>query len=138
MVVHGPDAGSRIVASREPSTIGRGRDSSLVLRDRSVSRRHLEVVATISGLRVRSLEGAAPFLIGESEHSSATLAVGDKLMIGDTLLAVFGDPPGDDVEITNATTLLSGMAADAKCLAAIFALSEALDSVTDTDGIQVV
>ena len=137
-VVAGADLGSRIEVDRRPRSVGRGRDADLVLRDRTVSRRHLEVVAVDEALRVAVFADAAPFVVDGRPLLSFDAQPGDRIMLGNTVLLVAtgasvegrASEPGEHAA-SDVKTLLTGAALDVRGLAGVFALVEALDAATD-------
>jgi two-component system, NtrC family, response regulator AtoC len=120
-------------------TVGRSRDADLFLDDVTVSRQHLELSAAADGVLVRALAGAQPFIHGNRTTAEATVRVGEHIAIGKTVLsfalrqAAASEPAASIAASpnTSATGLLSGVGGAVRGLAAVFALSEALDGVTD-------
>jgi DNA-binding NtrC family response regulator len=143
VVARGLGAGQRLAveAERRRYVIGRGSDVDLPLLDRRVSRRHLEVEATPTGVRIRVCEGAARFLLNGEERDNAEAVPGDEILLGNTMLAVVERAPAPNpgrratdarhaTEVTEATEvheLLSGMAGEVQGLSAVFGLIESLD-----------
>ncbi|WAX56143.1 FtsK/SpoIIIE domain-containing protein [Jatrophihabitans cynanchi] len=89
-VVGGPDAGRAIALGPGPARIGRHRDSTLVLADPDVSRRHAEVWVGTAGPQVRELGSAnGSWIEGEPVTGRpVALAPGRYLRLGDTVLCV--------------------------------------------------
>jgi len=139
VVSAGPDLGARMAVANDPALVGRDRKAALRLTDLTVSRRHLQVLKTNDAVDVRTLEGAAPFKIGDTTTDKATLAGGDKLVVGKTALTVVArrDEPsshlGNTCEVTDVRTLLDQAVVGTKGLAAIFQLSERLDDASEID-----
>ena len=144
VVVRGPGAGQRLAVERRPCIIGRGSDVDLPLLDRRVSRRHLEVTATPTGVTIQVCEGASRYLLNGEDRESAEAMPGDEIVLGETVLAVVERPavtPGAGQaaanEITEATDvheLLSGIAGEIRGLSAIFSLIESLEGARDQIG----
>jgi DNA-binding NtrC family response regulator/pSer/pThr/pTyr-binding forkhead associated (FHA) protein len=137
VVARGEGAGNRIAVDETPRVVGRARGVDLMLEDLRVSRRHLEVSARDGAVHLRVLEGAAPVVVGARQITDALLAVGERIVVGDTVLAVVGERPrqneaaaaGDErEELTDVATMLGGLAEDVRGLSAVFALTEALDA----------
>jgi DNA-binding NtrC family response regulator len=115
----------------------------LVLRDRTVSRRHLEVTADANTLRVTTCAEAAPFVVDGHPRQTFEAKAGDRIMLGNTVLlvatgAAMTNPvaPSSDLASSDVKTLLSGVALDVRGLAGVFALVEALDLATDAAGVR--
>jgi DNA-binding NtrC family response regulator/pSer/pThr/pTyr-binding forkhead associated (FHA) protein len=138
VVARGRDAGARLRLDAGDLVVGRARDADLVLLDRRVSRRHLRVRTDGQGARVTVLEDAAPFLIAGVAQSDTTLRVGDTLVVGDTALVLArmaeqsASTGGHSTELRS---LMTGLAADVRGLAAAMELVEALDAAQDEDGV---
>ncbi|HWL89215.1 MAG TPA: FHA domain-containing protein, partial [Polyangiaceae bacterium] len=139
VVVRGSNTGARIALGEHVRTVGRARDADLVLPDATVSRHHLQLRATDTGAHVQVCGDAAPFLLDGCETNAAQMRVGDSLLVGNTLLLLSdadGRVPGPDSVTTNIPSLLTGVAADVRGLAAIFALNEALLGAADAPAIE--
>src|SRR5262245_52884321 len=63
LVANGVDAGARLFPDDLVRVIGRAREADLPLSDRSVSRRHLEVVVSGGRLHVSARDGASAFML---------------------------------------------------------------------------
>ena len=146
VVVRGPGAGQRLAVERRPCIIGRGSDVDLPLLDRRVSRRHLEVTATPTGVTIQVCDGASRYLLNGEDRESAEAMPGDEIVLGETVLAIVERPavtPGAGQaaanEITEATDvheLLSGIAGEIRGLSAIFSLIESLEGARDREGLE--
>ncbi len=137
-VIGGDDHGTRIEVADRVQTIGRARDTDLVLKDLGVSRRHLQVVATESGVQFDVCGDAAAFIVGGRPLRSVEAKVGERVLVGNTLLAVVsGGMPASSPELraarghTDVRTVLTGMGADARAIAAVYTLIERLDEGLD-------
>lgn len=90
MVIDGPDEGQRF--SLDPGRslrIGRGLDNDAVLSDKSVSRNHVEFIASDSGLVAQDLgSNNGTMLNGSVIVAPTPLAQHDKIEIGFTVLRV--------------------------------------------------
>ena len=134
-------AGRRLAVSDEPQIVGRAMDAALPLTDRRVSRRHLEVRASARGVAITVCEGAAKILRNGEPMSECEAIPGDEVVVGETILAVVpgpasSDPAASDLsEGTDVRTLLTGVAADVRGLASVFALGEALAAAEDRDAL---
>jgi len=139
LVVRGVDTGGRLALSEQVKVVGRARDAHLVLTDGTVSRHHLQLRATEAGAYVHACGDASPFLHNGQATSAAQIRVGDSLLVGNTLLLLVDTddrPPTHDIATTNIPSLLTGVAADVRGLAAIFALNEALLAAVDAPAIE--
>ncbi|WP_394843690.1 FHA domain-containing protein [Pendulispora brunnea] len=144
IVARGLNVGAQLIINHDVKMVGRARDANLRLDDRSVSRHHFHVVATEQGARIHVCDGAAPLLYRGKEIAEAIVKVGDTVVVGDTYLLVTEAADADDFEevpryrasITkDVHTLFTGVAADVRGLAAVFALDEALGGATDPPSI---
>jgi len=140
-VARGPDAGARMVVEHL-KTVGRSREANLVLSDPNVSRTHFQVAATARGARVVVCPGAAPVVVGDRPVEHADLALGDAIVVGNTVLVLSEHEvpegegqPGGQQGVTTIQTLMSGVAADVRGLAAVFALNGALSEASDEDAV---
>ena len=138
-VVAGPDEGASIDVDARVRTIGRARDVDMVLRDLSVSRRHVQVAASAAGVRVVLCAGAAPFVVDGQPLDTIDARPGDRVVIGNTVIVIFAAPAEADASATapserlDIRTLLTGAAADVRGLAAAHALIEALDAADERE-----
>ncbi len=137
-VVGGDDHGARLDVDERVRTIGRARDVDLVLRDLGVSRRHVQVAATANGVQFDICGGAAPLMVGGRHVRSVEAKEGDRVLLGNTLLVVVTasrDSTPSSVrgsrDHTDVKTLLTGVGADARAMASVHALIEALDVAQD-------
>jgi len=87
-VVSGPDAPYAIDSATEEVTVGTGSGQSLRLRDRCVSRHHCVIRAGVEGLVCEDLDSTNGTYVGGHRVSSAVIAPGDTITIGETVLAV--------------------------------------------------
>ncbi len=136
VVTGGPDVGARLEVTGT-ILVGRGREAALRLSDLGVSRRHLEVEPIPGGARITTVGEAAPFAALGKLCTQAEVAIGDRVVIGETALTfVVGDTasvPASETEVTNMYALLDDAAVDARGLAAIFELGEALNEIRSED-----
>jgi DNA-binding NtrC family response regulator len=140
-VTRGPDAGARVIVESS-NTVGRSREANLVLSDPNVSRSHFQIIARERGAHLVVNAGAAPVVLGDKPVQQADLAVGDAVMVGNTVLVLAeqdipeSDPqPAGERGNTTIQTLMSGVAADVRGLAAVFALDGALSSAHDEESL---
>jgi predicted component of type VI protein secretion system len=85
-IVEGPEAG-RQVPLGEPLVIGRSQDAQVVLADDQVSRKHARVSPHGAQAVVEDLGSSnGTWLNGNELHMPATLAPGDELRVGVTVL----------------------------------------------------
>ncbi|MEI2778235.1 MAG: FtsK/SpoIIIE domain-containing protein [Tetrasphaera sp.] len=86
-VVAGPDTGLDVALSSGSSTIGRGADNDVQLRDPSVSKRHARVNVT-DRIEIVDANSANGLLVGGVRVSRAVLAPGDRALLGADEIAV--------------------------------------------------
>ena len=127
-------SGSRLGASAELRadhvlTVGRSTRCHLVISDPNISRRHVDVTFERGVVRAQTSTGTAPFRFRGALESDAVLVTGDEIVLGDTRLRVVEANAQSMVAAAHdAVTLLGGRLTDLEGIAAVFALSEALES----------
>ena len=84
----GPDAGAQLAGEDGALAIGTSEDNALVLTDPSVSRYHLELRRTASGIQVLDLGSRNGTWLNNVRIERAIVPAGTRLKIGDTTLAV--------------------------------------------------
>jgi DNA-binding NtrC family response regulator len=87
-VVSGPDRGTRVALGADSLLIGSASDADLVLHDPTVSARHAEIAAGPRGYLVRDLGAKNGVLVGTVRVERAPLADGQRLRLGESVLAV--------------------------------------------------
>ena len=89
-VVGGPDAGKVVPLTRSETVVGRASICDLPLSDPEVSRRHLALTATTSGIRVRDLRSTNGTRIEGQwiDASESAASIGDTIRLGDSTLVV--------------------------------------------------
>jgi len=85
------DSVPRVLTIVKPGTLGRGKQADYTVADRSVSRRHLEVVPTTNGLNLRDLESRHGSAVDGETLGQAVATVGSIVRIGETLHLVVRD-----------------------------------------------
>lgn len=96
-VVTGPDAGASMRGSSERIVVGSHRTADFVLKDRTVSRFHLELVIEGDAVRVRDLGSRNGTILDGVELESCRLRAPAILAIGQSELRI--DLLGDTVEL---------------------------------------
>ena len=92
-VMTGPDAPHSIESAASEVTIGSGPDQNLQLTDQYVSRHHCVIRVSDDGLICEDLDSTNGTLVAGHRVTSAVIAPGDTIVVGETVLAV--DLPGD-------------------------------------------
>jgi hypothetical protein len=87
IVIAGPDRGVKLSVG-DGIDVGAAPGSALQLTDPAVSDRHLRIFHEGSELRVEGVAGSDTQLNGERLDRARTLRLGDKLLLGSTLLEV--------------------------------------------------
>jgi DNA-binding NtrC family response regulator len=126
VVVQGESRGARFPVDETERVVGRGVDADIRLSDPRVSRRHAVVSRAEGGVRVQCRPDAQPILIDGAETRDGLAKVGHQIVIGETVLTVAAASAVGDA--TDLRTLMTGVETDVRGLAAVVALSEALDS----------
>ena len=141
-VVGGDEHGARLEIGDRVLTIGRARDADLVLRDLGVSRRHVQVAASEHGVQFDVCGGASPFMMGGRPLRSAEAKEGDRILVGNTILVVVEGKPDSSQQLratrgnADVRTVLTGVGADARAMAALHGLIELLDAAGSPEGIE--
>lgn len=86
VVIHGEGFGLRADIREQPVVIGRSSDAGLCIRSPSVSRLHCEIRRVGDGYVIRDLGSTNATRVGERAIQEATLADGDQITIGETIL----------------------------------------------------
>ena len=87
-VLSGDDAGATAVATDDTLGVGTAESNELRLRDRRVSRFHLELRQTASGVRVRDLDSTNGTFAGALRIHDAVVPPGTELTLGATTLRI--------------------------------------------------
>jgi transcriptional regulator with GAF, ATPase, and Fis domain len=88
-VTRGPSVGKHLRAEAGATvTVGSAEDNDLSLDDPTVSRYHLELVASGDGVLVRDLGSLNGTFLGATRLRDATVAAGAQLRVGDTVFVV--------------------------------------------------
>ncbi len=86
-VIAGEDQGTELELSTPRTSIGRGLDNQVVLKDTSVSRRHVVIVAENGSFRIEDLDSGNGTLVnGDTIDRELLLEDGDELELGETVL----------------------------------------------------
>ncbi len=85
IVIAGKRAGE-VLPFTDSMSIGRGKEVDVRFLDRSVSRRHLEIVAEGEGFRLSDLRSSCGTFVNGRRIDQVDLHEGDKIQIGETIL----------------------------------------------------
>jgi len=130
-VVGGPDAGQSVVSDRRIVHIGTQPDNTLRLKDRSVSRIHVELTNTAEGIVVRDLGSTNGTYVAGIRVSEAIVPPGQELELGQSRVVVratnqhVADPVSERCEFG----LMSG---SGPVMRALFALCERVAASDET------
>jgi DNA-binding NtrC family response regulator len=128
VIVGGDSPSAPFALKEEAQLLGRAPEAPLRVADPRVSREHADISVADRQVRVRCRPGAAPVLVAGVETRDAIAAVGQQIVIGETVFEVIAGPsPSPSEGATELKTLLGGAASDVRGLSAILALTEALD-----------
>jgi DNA-binding NtrC family response regulator len=86
LVLSGPDQGKQLLLERGTYLVGKAPTSDLVLSDPEVSRQHLELQCTESGILVRDLGSTNGSFFGGARFSEVTVGPGAVITVGATEL----------------------------------------------------
>ena len=89
-VVGGPDAGKVVPLTRSETVVGRARSCDVSLSDPEVSRQHLTLAVTRSGIRVRDLSSTNGTRVEGHRiaASESVISIGAAIRLGDSTLVV--------------------------------------------------
>ena len=123
VVVEGPDIGRFVDVSRGAVQIGTGSDSTLVLSDRTVSRRHATVRVVQQGFRIEDLASTNGTFYEGSRVAEVVVALGAVFRTGKSSLALM--PRGAPKPMTpSPSRRLGDLVAESVAMREIFALIE--------------
>src|SRR5215468_2496721 len=88
MVVSGPDLGAKLPIGDDPCVVGKSHTCDLVLRDRAVSRRHLEVTLVPNAVRLRDLDSKNGSYLHDVRFTSVDVTTGAVVCIRSTELKI--------------------------------------------------
>ena len=86
VVIHGEGLGKRVDVDEKPIIVGRSQECDLHIPHPSVSRQHCSIWRDADGYRVRDLGSTNRTRVNEQRIDGATLADGDHITIGETIL----------------------------------------------------
>ena len=90
-VVDGPDLGLAFPLGSRTVTIGKARDCDVVLTDRAVSKRHLELTLEGHSVRVRDLQSTNGTYIGKAKVIESLVPAGSVVLVGRTRIHLRAD-----------------------------------------------
>jgi len=90
-VIEGPDLGLAFPLLDEPLSIGKGEDCDVVLTDRAVSKKHLELRMDGGAVRIRDLDSTNGTFIGATRIVESLIPGGTVVKIGRTRLHLRSD-----------------------------------------------
>ena len=99
-ILDGADRGRTLELDREPVVIGSAGDCDLVLRDRKVSRRHLEVGLGRFGFLVKDLGSTNGTVFERSHLSEASVPPGAILKLGNTHVVLMASSEREKLELS--------------------------------------
>jgi two-component system response regulator HydG len=138
-VVGGDDDKASVHVGSAVVTVGRARDADLALKDPTVSRHHLQLVAVESGVQFAVCGNSTRFSVEGRPMKHAVVRIGQTLVVGKTSLrvrpAVAIDQSATSALRTDVTGLLTGAIGDSRGLADLHALIESLDRADDEEAL---
>ncbi len=122
VVTAGAGAGTVLVSEKERLRIGKDSDSDLVLGDRTVSRRHAEIVFTEKGYLLTDLDSTNGTFLDGRRVERAFLAPNTVIQLGDTSTVTFS-PVEEEIPIeADADGFFAGMVGRSMKMRQIFGL----------------
>ena len=107
-VVQGPDLGRTFPLAPGIAVLGRHSANAVSLSDPRASRRHCQVVVTETGAQLSDLESGNGTLVNGLAIQSIALQSGDRIQLGDTVLAYSADAPGGSALEADRTKIVVG------------------------------
>jgi hypothetical protein len=89
----GPDLGKSFPLTKDLTLVGRGLDADIVINDASASRKHFNVVRTLSGWKLVDLGSGNGTKVDGSKVAEVALKSGMKIELGGTTLEFVMDEP---------------------------------------------
>lgn len=111
-VVQGPDLGRTFPLVPGIAVLGRHSANAVSLSDPRASRRHCQLVVTEAGAQLSDLESGNGTLVNGLTIQSITLQSGDRIQLGDTVLAYSADAPGGSALEADRTKIVVNPQAD--------------------------
>lgn len=122
VVVDGPDEGRKVTV-RGKVTVGTHESADLVLTDRSVSRRHVELQPSGDGLWLRDLESTNGTFLRTTRVREALLEPGSDFDVGRTRVEIRTTTTRSRVPLSRRTRF-GGLVGESKAMRRLFALLE--------------
>ena len=108
LILEGPDAGKRFELKAEPVTLGRDSSNAVRLMDHEVSRRHAEIRCVGDVYRLVDLHSANGTFLNEESITDVVLRSGDRLRLGQSILAFQGLSTDEGRDLTGRVEMLAG------------------------------
>jgi DNA-binding NtrC family response regulator len=131
IVIKGPDRGEVVRLTGEPLTFGSGPHCSLVLTDRTVSRKHLEARLTGDEVLIVDCGSTNGTFIQGSRFEKIAIGFGAEVKLGRTVIKFLPDEETVEPEPSQHTALGSIVGADTK-MRQMFTLLEDVAATTST------
>lgn len=90
VVILGEGLGARVDVGATPVLVGRSHEADLVIAHKSVSREHCRIWLEHDAFRIRDLGATNPTRLNDVPIDEATLADGDHILVGESLLKFIG------------------------------------------------
>jgi diguanylate cyclase (GGDEF)-like protein len=90
VVIFGEGLGARVDVGTTPILVGRSHEADLVIAHKSVSREHCRIWFDGDAFRIRDLGATNPTRLNDVAVGEATLADGDHIVVGESLLKFIG------------------------------------------------
>ena len=90
VVILGEALGARVDVGETPVLVGRSQEADLVIAHKSVSREHCRIWLDGETFRIRDLGATNPTRVNDLPVEEATLADGDHILVGESLLKFIG------------------------------------------------
>jgi DNA-binding NtrC family response regulator len=123
-VIEGPDLGLAFPLSEKPVVLGKSRDCEIVLTDRAVSGRHLEVRLDGSSVRLKDLGSTNGTYVGEAKVIESVVPAGSVVTVGRTRLHLRSEDDGGALLTPSSADHFGGLYGDSVPMRQVFAVLE--------------
>ncbi len=123
-VIEGPDLGLAFPLSEKPIVLGKARDCEIVLTDRAVSGRHLELRLDGSSVRLKDLGSTNGTYVGEAKVIESVVPAGSVVTVGRTRLHLRSDEDGGTLLTPSASDHFGGLFGNSVPMRQVFAVLE--------------
>lgn len=126
-VTEGPGRGKKITLNKNKVSVGKRETNDLAIKDKTVSRNHLEIEYTADSFLLRDLDSTNGTYLNGSRVKEAYLAPGDMIKIGNSILEFTAYDEKIKIEPSEQTSF-GAMVGSSRKMRQIFAILEKISS----------